>query len=249
MNHPTQSLQIHVHKMDGSLETFTQSETSMVNHLLNQFRPAQIFAREKVLIAGDNSLTSFPVHQVVRIDLVSEHLSHWIIPQGIVEAVEVTETEFQALLQNPELLDRWDQARTQETSVVTFLDLEMAGQKPLFLAMEVNSDAHLESAASFPSLLTVPTLCFRMRTGGIAALNLLHLMRFTLFPLPQQTPVDTWFAHPAKNPHFKRTDRGFGGPALGRSLPSPLQPNGQTNLDPSQSSPSETEPKMEGTHQ
>ncbi|MGB8369262.1 MAG: hypothetical protein ACLPYZ_04675 [Limisphaerales bacterium] len=252
MNPPIQGLQIHIHKVDGSVETFTQSEAGLVNSILNEFHPARIFTREKIIIADGNSLTSFPVHQVVRIDLVSEHLSHWILPPEIVDAVELTETKFRALLQNPELGDWWNQAQAQEAPVVAFLDVEMAGQQPLFLALEVPLEppADRPEAILYPLYpLTTPTLCFRMRTGGIAALNLLHLIRFTLFPAPQPAPAEAWPAHRVKNPQFKRRDRGFRGPAVSQPLPSPFQPNGQMNLDPSQRSQNENESQMEGKHQ
>ena len=114
MNHPTQGLQIRIQqdRMVPST-TFTQSEANLVNNIVNEFQPTQLFNREKIIIAGDNALTSFPARQVVRIDLVSEPPFHWILPPGIVDAVELTETEFRALLQNPELGDRWDQARAR----------------------------------------------------------------------------------------------------------------------------------------
>jgi hypothetical protein len=233
MNHPAQNLRIHIHKVDGSMETFTQSEADLVNGILNEFQPVRIFNQEKIIIAGNNSLTSFPVHQVVRIDLVSENLSHWILPPGIVDAVELTETEFRALLQNPELHDRWNQARTQETSVVTFLDLEMAGQKQLFLAMEVISETQAEPSATFPFPLSMPTLCFRMRTGGIAALNLVNLTRLTLFPGPQPAPAKAWPAHQANGSPPDRFAGDLRGSVAGKQ-PLPRFPqNHRTNFTPS----------------
>jgi len=59
MNHPTQSLQIQIHKVDGPMEIFTQSEADLVNRIVNEFQPARIFTREKIIIADGNSLTSF----------------------------------------------------------------------------------------------------------------------------------------------------------------------------------------------
>ena len=230
------------------METFTQSETGMVNRILNEFQPARIFSREKIIIAGDNSLTSFPAHQVVRIDLVSEHLSHWIIPQGLVDAVELTETDFGALLQNPELHDRWNKPRTQETSVVTLLDLEMAGQKPLFLAMEVTVEAQLESPPAIPSLLTVPTLCFRMRNGGIAALNLANLMRITFSPGPHPTFAEMWPAHRVNGSQPDPFAKDLHGSTDGRPF-SRLPQNGRTSFTPSTRNQNENESQMEREHQ
>ena len=252
MNHPTQGLQIHIHKTDGSVTTFTQSEANLVNSIVNEFQPTQLFNREKIIIAGDNALTSFPARQVVRIDLVSEPPFHWILPPGIVDAVELTETEFRALLQNPELGDRWDQARAQNASVVAFLEVEMAGQPPLFLALEVPLEPPVDrpEAILYPLYpLTLPGLCFRMRTGGIASLNLVHLLRFTLFPAPQQTPAEAWPAHSANGPQPDRVAGDSRAQINGKPQLSRFAPGRRTNFTSARSNQNENEPKMERKHQ
>ncbi len=218
MNHSAQDLEIHIHKVDGSIERFIQSEAGLVKRILNEFQPDRIFARDKITIAGVNSLTSFPVRQVVRIDLVSEPSPHWILPPEIVNAVEVTETEFWSLLQDPELGDRWNQARTQDASVVAFLDVEMAGQQPLFLALEVPLEPPTEQPEAILYPLKTPALWFRMQTGGIAALNLLHPTRFTFFPAPQQTPMVAWPAYRAGGSQPKYQAGNFRGSVDGRPL-------------------------------
>lgn len=202
MNHDAQNLEIYIHKLDGSVERFIQSETALAERILTEIQPARMFVREKIIIADGNSLTSFPARQVVRIDLVSEPSSTLILPPGIVEAEEFTEAEWRARLQTAERCDSYE-AQSRDSLVVVFLNIKMAGQRPLFLALE--SPLHLladqPEAILYPLYpLAAPTLCFRMRTGGIAILNLAHLMHFTLFPTPPSIPMVTWLAHWAKNP-------------------------------------------------
>ena len=248
MNPPTQSLQIHIHKVDGSVETFTQSEVGLVNSILNEFQPGRIFTRGKIIIADGNSLTSFPASQLVRIDLVSGSSFHWILPPEIVDAVELTETEFLALIQNPELGDQWNQPQAQEASVVAFLDVEMTGQQPLFLALEVPLEppADRPEAILYPLYpLTTPTLCFRMRTGGIAALNLLHLIRFTLFPAPQQAPAEAWPAHQANGSQPDRFAGDGHGSVDGKQPLSRFPKNSRTNFIPARRNQNEEESKIE----
>jgi len=252
MNNPIQSLQIHIHKVDGSVETFTQSEAGQVNRILNEFQPVRIFTREKIIIADSDSLTSFPTSQVVRIDLVSEPSPHPILSQGIVNALELAETEFRALLQNPELGERWHQARARQASVVAFLDVEMAGQQPLFLASEVPLSPPVDRPEAmlhplYP--LTIPALCFRMRNGGVAVLNLFHLKRFTLFPSSQPAPVEAWSACRAKNMQHRHPAQGFRGPADSQPLPSFLQLNGRMNLAPGPGSQDENGSTIKGEYQ
>lgn len=207
MNTVLHPLQIHMHKVDGSSETFVQNEEGLIKHILHEFQPDCIFNRDRVVIADHHSLTSFPVSQLVRADLVSEQLSDWMFPPGIVNAVELTEMEFRALLQNPELRDQWNQARTPDASVIIFLEVEMAGQSPVFLVMEIADKQFRNQLDTFSTLFSARTLCFRMRNGGVAALNLTHLMRITLFPGSHQAPAKAWPAKRSQSPRLKELSR------------------------------------------
>lgn len=143
-----------------------------------------------------------------------------ILPPGLVDAVELAETEFQSLLRNPELGSRWDDARALDASVIAFLELDMVGQPPLFLVEEVPLEPQADQSAAFLRPLATPALCFRMRTGGVAVLNLLHLMGFTLFPSPQEALLDAW---PATRAGTLRLAYGpETSPATGDAHPFPL---------------------------
>jgi hypothetical protein len=229
MNYLPQNLGIHIHKVDGSIESFTQSEAGLIKRILNEFHPVQVFAREKIIVADGNSLTSFPAHQIVRIDLVSEPSSHLIFAPGVVDAVEFTEAQYQALLNSPELGNEWNQLRAQNTSVVVFLEVELVGQKPLFLALEAPIDS-FEPLSDRPETILYPlyplaitSLCFRMQNGGVATLNLQHLMRFTLIPAPQDSPISAWPAHLAINPHSQSPTLDFQESVYGHLSHSDLQ--------------------------
>ncbi|HEV2436820.1 MAG TPA: hypothetical protein VG077_12540 [Verrucomicrobiae bacterium] len=224
MNTILHPLQIHMHKVDGSSETFVQNEEGLIKLILREFQPDCIFNRDRIVIADRHSLTSFPVSQLVRADLVSEQLSDWIFPPDLVHAVELTEMEFRALLQNPELRDQWNQARTPDTSVIIFLEIEMAGQSPLFLVREITSQQFLNQLEAISFLFDARSLCFRMRNGGVAVLNLAHLMRVTLFPASPQPPLEAWPAersHRSRLKEFTRNLPDFGGnPSPAHAVPS-----------------------------
>ncbi|MGA9780138.1 MAG: hypothetical protein WBS33_17900 [Verrucomicrobiia bacterium] len=201
MNTVLHPLQIHFHKVDGSFETFVQNEESLIKLILREFQPDCIFNRDRIVIADHHSLTSLPVNQLVRADLVSEQLSDWFFPPDSVNAVELTEMEFRALLQNPELRDQWNQMHTQDTSVIIFLEIEMTGQSPLFLVREITGKQFANQLEAISFLFTARALCFRMRNGGVASLNLAHLLRVTLFPGSHQAPTEAW---PAERSHSSR---------------------------------------------
>jgi len=214
MNDHHQLLQIHIYNTDGSFETFVQNEEDLAKRILDEFLPDRIFARDKITIADGHSLTAFPVNQVVRLDLVSERLLGWMPPSEIVPAVELSETEFRALLRNPELGGQWDPLQTPDASVVVFLEVEMAGQPPLFLVMEIAGEPLADPPGTVASLFAAPALCFRMRSGGIAALNLAHLMAVTLLPGSQPLPLDAWPAQRVRSLQPNRPARNGDDQAL-----------------------------------
>lgn len=195
MNHTQPNLQIRIHKVDGAISTFIQHDAAEIRKILDSFQPGQIFDRDRFVIADGDAITSMLVSKITRIDLVTEQLTDLIFPSGIVDAVELTDTEFETLVHNPMMREQWDQMRTKDDSLVTFLDMEMADGQRLLLTTEMHvaqqSDA-LWDANWFP--LEGSSLCFRMRSGGVSVLNLANLVRLTFFPKPVSTLPDAWSA-------------------------------------------------------
>jgi len=198
MNTPQPLLQIVIHKADGSSDTFTQNRENLVKDIVGEFQADLVFNRDKILIADGDSLTTFPANRVVRLDLISERLSHWMPSSEIINAVELSQTEFRDLLRNPEMRVQWDPAQPEDEPVVIFLQVEMAGQPSLFLVMEMVSEPWADPLETISALLAAPVLCFRMRSGGVAILNLSHLMCVTLFPGFRQLSMEAW---PAQRTH------------------------------------------------
>lgn len=192
MNHNIPNLQVHIHKVDGSVTTFVQNDASKVKKLLDGFQPARIFDRDKITFTDKNSITSLPLSKITRIDLESEQHSHLLFPVGVVDAVELTGTEFELLIRNPVMYEQWNQIGTPDAALVTFLDVEMADGQCLFfmVEMQVELQSELWKTKGFP--LSGSGLCFRMRTGGVAVLNLAQLTRLTFFPKPLHVLADTW---------------------------------------------------------
>ncbi len=195
MNHAIPNLQINIHKTDAAITTFFQNDANEVDKILDEFEPAQIFDRDQFVITDRNSITSIPASKITRIDLISEKVPRLVFPVGIVDAVELTATEFKALTRNPEIQEQWKQTSTQDDSLVTFLDLELADGQRIFLTTEMHVELQSEELwkqMGYP--LNGSSLCFRMRTGGVAVLNLTNLTRFTFFPKPVHSFADAWHA-------------------------------------------------------
>jgi hypothetical protein len=195
MNHNIPNLQVHIHKVDGSTTTFIQNDAGEVKKLLDEFQPAKIFDRHKITFTDKNSITSLPISKITRIDLESEQHSHLLFPVGVVNAVELTGIEFQALIRNPVMREQWEQISTLDASLVTFMDVEMADGQCVFLTMEMQVELQSELWKTKEVPLNGSSFCFRMGTGGVAVLNLAHLTRLTFFPKPLHALADTWHAH------------------------------------------------------
>lgn len=194
MNHNIPNLKIHIHKVDGSTTIFVQNDAGEVKKLLDEFQPTQIFNRDRISFTDKNSITSLPISKITRIDLESEQHSHLLLTVGMVDAVELTGTEFQTLIRSPVMREQWDQINLQGASLVAFLDVEMADGQCLFFTveMQVELQSELWKTKGFP--LSGSGFCFRMRTGGVAVLNLAHLTRLTFFPKPLHTLANNWHA-------------------------------------------------------
>ena len=228
MNHNIPNLQVHIHKLDGSTITFVQNDAREVKKLLDEFQPAQIFDRNNISFSDKNSITSIPVSKITRIDLEAEQHSHLLFPTGTANAVELTGIEFQALIRNPVMRKQWEQISTLETSLVTFMDVEMADGQCLFLTMEmpVELQSRLWETTGFP--FHGSGFCFRMGTGGVAVLNLAHLTRLTFFPKPLHTLADNWHAQRFHSqPPTKQNDGKHPGASVvvnPPAIPPPLPP-------------------------
>lgn len=195
MNHAIPNLHIDIHKVDGATTTFVQNDADEVQRILDGFEPAHIFDRDRFVITDGDSITSLPVSKITRIDLFAERLPHLLFPVGIVNAVELTEELYETMIRNPIMREQWEQMCAGEDSVVTFLDLEMADGQRLLLTTELR--AGQQSAAAWDSNwfpLEGSSLCFRMRSGGVAVLNLANLVRLTFFPKPEHLLPDAWHA-------------------------------------------------------
>jgi hypothetical protein len=200
MNQAKAHLQIHIHIVDGSTTTFVQDDAGEIRKIFAGFQSTQIFNRDIIAFTDKNSITSLPASQITRIDLISEQLPTLNFPGGMVEAVELSWTEFQALVRSPVMLEQWRLKKTEDLCVVTLLDVEMTDGQCLYFTMETQVELlRSEFWNTRKFILTGTGLCFRMRTGGVAVLNLAHLTRLTFFPNPMPSPAGVWNAEKCDN--------------------------------------------------
>jgi hypothetical protein len=188
MNHATQGLQIHAHKLDGSVAMFTQSEAGLVNRALNEFHPSRIFNQDKITIAGDRAATTFVSSSITRVDLITDRLSVWDFPFVIGASLELSETEFQEFLYGRQ----WRLQPQSPGDVPMFLKVEMANGQSVFLWMEVIAGYPADRLLNAGSLFKTRSLVFGLRAGGVGVLNPANIACVTLHPDSLKEPVELW---------------------------------------------------------
>ena len=190
-------MQIRIHTRSGSVETFLQDSTSLAASILKGTQPARVFSTGIITIAGDYSLTTFVTARVNRVDLISEDLPLWKYPDDILDVVEFSEDEYRerSHLNDPTRLERRRSPKQTGESAVVFAEVEMTGGTRVFLAAKFKVGLPAERLQRFRTLFSAAAVHFRRSQGGTAVLNLNNLVRFTLNPGPDVTPIDAWPAH------------------------------------------------------
>jgi len=190
-------MKILIHTQGGSVETFFQDNPALVARILKEIQPAKVFTGDIITIAGDYSLTSFVTSRVNRVDLIAEDLLLWEYPTDILYVVELPEDDFRkrSHVNDPARLERRRSPKRTGEFAVVFVEVEMTGGDRIFLAAEIQVGLEVERRQRLHMLFSAPAVHFRLLQGGISILNLKNLVRFTMNPGPDVTPMGVWPAH------------------------------------------------------
>ncbi len=190
-------MKILIHTQGGSVETFFQDNPALAARILKGIQPAKVFTGDIITIAGDYSLTSFVASRVNRVDLIAEDLPLWKHPTDILDVVELSEGEFRerSHLNEPARLEQRRSQKQTGEFVVFFVEVEMTGGTRIFLAAEIKVALEAERLYRLHMLFSAPAVHFRLPQGGTSILNLKNLVRFTVYPGPDVTPLGAWPAH------------------------------------------------------
>ncbi len=191
------NMEIRIHTQEGSVETFVQDDPALSARILEEIQPARAFAGNVITIAGDYSLTTFATSRINRVDFIIKDSVPWKHPTDVLDVFELSEGEFreQTHLNEPARLPRRRVAKRTGDLAVCFAELEMAGGNRLFLAAKIRVPLEAERHHRLRLLFSAPALLFRLRHGGHAILNLKNVVRSTINPGPDVTPVEAWPAH------------------------------------------------------
>ena len=190
-------MKIQIHTQEGSVETFFQDDPALVARIVKGIQPAKVFGGDIITIAGDYSLTTFIASRVNRVDLIAEDLPLWEYPTDILYVVELPEDDFRerSHVNDPARLERRRSPKRTGEFAVVFVEVEMTGGDRIFLAAEIQVGLEVERRQRLHMLFSAPAVHFRLLQGGISILNLKNLVRFTINPGPDVTPMGVWPAH------------------------------------------------------
>ena len=194
-------MEIRIHTQSGSVESFFQDNAAEVAAILKNIQSTKVFASNVITIAGDYSLTTFATSGVNRVDLIEKNFPLWNYPDDILDVLELSEEEFRdrSHLNDPARLERRQSPKKTGEFVVVFVEVEMTAGTRIFLAAKIRVGLPAERLQRLRNLFSAAAVHFRMRQGGTAILNLKNLVRFTLNPGPDVTPIDAWPAHHLSN--------------------------------------------------
>lgn len=192
-------LEIRIHGVDGSVETFSVDEPALVDRMLRAIGPARIFTEESITIAGEYSITAFVTSRITRVDLIHERFCTSEFPPGVKDIVELTEPEFQTLIHDPKFRRRRELPRAPGEHVLGFLDIEMVSGRHAYLWVESVTPPAVDRLLRLHAFLVAATLTFPLRDRGIAVLNLANMERFTAYPGPREVPAHAWPGHHANH--------------------------------------------------
>jgi hypothetical protein len=201
-NPPRPGLTIRFHLTDGSVHSFIQSDGAAARKLWDDVEPAKLFARPRIVIGSEHSKAVFVSAEIFRVDFLQDSLQCWEFPGGYSDIVELSEEEFRkhAHLDQPELMPKREHFTPAGDLLVSFVQLQMRGGRPLFVMVEIPVKLPAESQSFMHFMLSKASIHMRLRGGGVGVLNLANLAAYTVYPGVAQIPANAWLAEPAPNP-------------------------------------------------
>jgi hypothetical protein len=195
------ALTVRIHLTDGSVHSFIQPDGAAAKKFWDDVEPAKIFARPRIVIGSEHSKAVFVSAEIVRVDFLQDSLQCWEFPGGYSDIVELSEEEFRkhAHLDQPELMPKREHPTPAGDLLVSFVQLQIRGSRPLFVMVEIPVKLRAESQSFMHFMLSKASVHMRLRGGGVGVLNLANLAAYTVYPGVAQIPADAWIAEPDSN--------------------------------------------------
>jgi hypothetical protein len=190
------ALEIRFHFVDGSKETFVQTDAQIAEVTRQRINLCSLFGQSRIIVADDYSKSVFICSQINRLDLGFDDAGFSRIPPDHADLVELTEAEFNrhVPLNEPTLLERRVQQRQVGDLLVSFLHLRMRGGAHIYLMNEAVIKLPIENHSFVQRMLSKGVYGIRLHDGGQGFLNLQNLIGYTVYPGVAEVPADTLMA-------------------------------------------------------
>src|SRR5438128_2101302 len=134
------ALMIRLHLTDASVHSFVQTDSAAARKLWDAVDPARLFARPRIVIGSEHSKAVFVSAEIIRVDFLQDSFQCWQFPGGYSDIVELSEEEFRghAHLDQPAQMTKREQPTPVGDLLVSFVQLQMRGGRPLFVMIEIS---------------------------------------------------------------------------------------------------------------
>src|SRR5579872_7018018 len=133
-----QSLEIHIHLVDGSIGRFVQDDPAEARKLLEAIQPGKVFQQRDLVIAGRYSLTVYPCTAVARVDFIMDGHPGWPFHRNVRDAMQITHEEFQErFLPTAKDEERTARIVTPGETVVAYAEAELLNAERLFVELRL----------------------------------------------------------------------------------------------------------------
>src|SRR5579863_5185619 len=129
---------IRIHLADGSIHSYRQPHAALAKKIIDSVEPARIFARPRLVVAGERYKSVFATAHVLRVDFIHPDLPLPTFSGRYADIVDLDEPEFRkhAFLDEPAKMAHREQHTPVGDLLVSFLELQMVGGKRYHLMTE-----------------------------------------------------------------------------------------------------------------
>ena len=161
---------------DGARTRFYQKDTDCINKTLRQLVTPRLFNPPLLTLASEHSISAIPTRTI---DMILAHTASpppLPLPSGWVDMVEVND---ETLVNLAEL----DALAAAENKHVMLVEIHTLGDWMIRLKLEtILPETVQEKRHLWNHLLDLPAIPFRLKAGGIGAINPVNIVRATVCP-------------------------------------------------------------------
>ena len=186
-------MEILLHTIDGGVTRLVQDDDALAEQIFQSIHPNRLFSQPHLTVVAGGALHSFSTSAIARIDILTDKVFEFPLPENIVSIRAISTPEFQERFPFDGL-----PKRSGHTSV--FAEFAIVKSAPQFVEITLLHRPRLENGANpIDSSLALQhrlasSVFFFEREGGVALLNSAHLLRMSLYPAPLTPPAGAWVA-------------------------------------------------------